>query len=211
MRAAAAGVAAAGGRRLAAADRRAQLLDAALELAAGGDVAAISVADLAAAAGVSQGLLYHYFPTKGALVVAAVRRAAEALLDDLEAAAGGPPAAALLAGLAAYLDHVQAQPTGWRALLAATSGELAEISAEVEARSRRLVLGVLGIEEPGPVLVAALDGWLALERRACATWLEHPGAPRAGIEAVLAATFFAALEAAAGSDPGAAAALARLG
>jgi AcrR family transcriptional regulator len=73
-------------RRLAPERRTEQLLDAALTLAAGGDLAALSVEDIAREAGVSVGLLYHYFPTKQALVTAAVRRAAAAFVDDLRAA-----------------------------------------------------------------------------------------------------------------------------
>jgi AcrR family transcriptional regulator len=49
--------------------------DVAVELAAGGDLSAVSVQDIAARAGVSEGLLYHYFPNKDALLLAAVRRA----------------------------------------------------------------------------------------------------------------------------------------
>jgi DNA-binding transcriptional regulator YbjK len=51
-------------------ERREQLLDAAVELAAGGDLSALSVRDIAAHAGISEGLLFHYFPTKDALLLA---------------------------------------------------------------------------------------------------------------------------------------------
>ena len=107
------------GRRLTPERRRAHLLDAAAELAAGRDLATLSVEEIAAHAGVSEGLLYHYFPTKQALLVAAVRRAADAMLAALDAVPTGPPSDALSRGLSAYLDHVQADPTGWRALLQA--------------------------------------------------------------------------------------------
>jgi AcrR family transcriptional regulator len=67
------------GRRLTADQRRKQLLDAVSTLAADPDVEALSVEELAAHAGVSEGLLHHYFPSKQALVLAAVRRAAGVL------------------------------------------------------------------------------------------------------------------------------------
>lgn len=187
-------------RRLSPAQRREQLLDAAVQLAAGRDLSLLSVQDIAAHAGVSEGLLYHYFPTKDALLVAAVQRAADALVAAVDGAAQGPPLASLTAGLAAYLDHVQADPTGWSAVLQARTGALAEIGAAVEAHARRLTLASLGVREASPLLRAALDGWSALEREACLTWLRHPEIARPAIEDLLIGSFLATLEAAARHD-----------
>lgn len=203
-------MAAAPRRRLDKASRREQLLEAAVELAAGRDLTGLSVQEIAAHAGVSEGLLYHYFPTKDALLVAAVQRAADALMAALDSAAQGPPQALLTAGLGAYLDHVQADPTGWRAVLQARSGALAEIGAQVEAHARRLTLALLGVDEAGPLLQAALDGWAALEREACLVWLRHPGIARPALEDLLMTSFFAALGAAARHDDQARAVLNRL-
>ncbi len=187
-------------RRLGPAQRREQLLDAAVELAAGRDLSLLSVQDIAAHAGVSEGLLYHYFPTKEALLAAAVQRAADALMTALDGAAQGPPAAAFAAGLAAFLDHVQADPTGWSAVLRARTGALAEIGAAVEAHGRRLTLATLGIRDSSPLLHAALDGWTAFEREACLTWLQHPEISRQALEDLLTTSFVAALDAVARHD-----------
>lgn len=187
-------------RRMSQQQRREQLLDAAVELAAGRDLAELYVQDIAARAGVSEGLLYHYFPTKDALLLAAVQRAADAMMSALDAAAEAPARDALIMGLAAYLDHIETDPTGWRAVLAAHSGVLAEIGAAVEEHSRRLTLRGLGVEEPSPALRAALDGWAAMERSACLTWLDHPQLPRAALEDLLVSSFLAALHATARHD-----------
>lgn len=188
-------------RRLDPARRREQLLDAAVQLAAGRDLALLSVQEIAAHAGVSEGLLYHYFPTKDALLAAAVQRAADALTAALDGAAQGTPMASLTAGLAAFLDHVQADPTGWHAVLQARTGALADIGAAVEEHGRRLTLGFLGVEHASPVLQAALDGWTALERAVCLTWLRHPEIGRSAVEDLLMSSFLAALESAARHDP----------
>lgn len=198
-------------RRLDKASRREQLLEAAVELAAGRDLTGLSVQEIAAHAGVSEGLLYHYFPTKQALVAAAVERAAAALLDDLgTATSGGTPREQLEAGLDAYLAHVRSQPTGWRALLAARTGELAAVATAVEERSSALVLRVLGVEEAGPPLVVALAGWAALEREACLAWLDRPDVATEAVKELLTTTFLAALAAAAAYDEQARRALERL-
>lgn len=192
-------------------ERREQLLDAALALAAGGDVASVSVQRLARTAGVSQGLLYHYFPTKASLVAAAIRRAADALLTDLrQAAPEGAPVERLTAGLAAYLDHVEAQPTGWRAVLQARSGELADIGDDVETTSLGLIVDALDVESLSPVLHVALSGWLAFERAACLGWLDNQGLPRQALEDLLLSTFVETLTVSARHDDQARNALARL-
>ena len=198
------------GRRLTPQRRRAHLLDAAAELAAGRDLATLSVEEIAAHAGVSEGLLYHYFPTKQALLVAAVRRAADAMLAALDAVPPGPPSTALSAGLAAYLDHVQADPTGWRALLQARTGELAAVAATVDERTRALLLAALGVAEPSPAFTLALDAWLAFEKQACLAWLDRPELSRTAIEDLLGSTFDRTLEATARHDEQTREVLARL-
>lgn len=58
-------------------DRREQILTTAARCFATRGLAATKVADLAAAAGMSQGLLYHYFPSKEDIYVEIIRRAFE--------------------------------------------------------------------------------------------------------------------------------------
>ena len=126
--------------------------------------------------------------------------AADAMLAALDGAATDDPLAGLTAGLTAYLDHVQADPTGWRALLAARTGPLAETAAAVEARGRALTLELLGAPEPSSALAAAVDGWAALERQVCLDWLQGPALPRAVVEDLLLSSFLGALAAAARHD-----------
>jgi len=198
-------------RRLNPEQRREQLLDVAVELAAGGDLAAVSVQHIAARAGVSEGLLYHYFPTKQALLLAAVRRAADAMSAAVAVAVTGTPKQALGAALRAYLDHVQSDPAGWRTLLQARTGALAQVAQEVELQSRDLTLGLLGIAVPTPVVSIALNAWAALERQACLDWLDDPTVPRAAVEQMLLASFTSLLTAAAQHDDQARQVLLRLG
>ncbi len=197
--------------RLSPTARRDQLLDTTLELAAQGDIALVSAKEVAERAGVSEGLVFHYFGTRQELVAAAVSRAAESLLAGLDAGpAGQDPRASLDAALDAYLAHVQAQPTSWRALLAARTGELADVAADVERRSLAWALGVLGVPEPGPALQIALAGWAGFEREACLVWLDHPDVPASAVKDQLTAALLAALEAAARQDPQARRAVERL-
>lgn len=191
--------------------RREELLDAALAVASGGDLLAVSVADIAAHAGVSEGLLYHYWPNKQALIAAAVGRAAADLLGTLQQAeAGGSAAQTLASAVDAYLAHVQAQPTEWRALLAARTGEAGAVAQEVERLSHAFILTTLGVDAPSPGLLVALAGWSAFERDACPAWLDRPEFDAAHLRDLLLSTFTAALTSLAEHDPAAGSALARL-
>jgi|WetSurMetagenome_2_1015567.scaffolds.fasta_scaffold50638_2 AcrR family transcriptional regulator len=53
-------------------ERRIQILDVALEVFAASGFAGTSIKDIAGAAGISQGLMYHYFPSKQALLGATI-------------------------------------------------------------------------------------------------------------------------------------------
>jgi AcrR family transcriptional regulator len=72
---------------------RRRLLTVAAEVFAARGYAATGMRDLAAAAGVSTGSLYHYFPDKRALFERLVERTVDADLADLEQALGSAPPA----------------------------------------------------------------------------------------------------------------------
>lgn len=77
--------------------RREQLLDAALQVFAEKGTDGASVKDIAAAAGATQGLLYHYFASKDALIEALLReRGFLEQLRKLLASAADRPAAVML-------------------------------------------------------------------------------------------------------------------
>src|SRR3954469_7949018 len=71
--------------RLARADRREELLDAALELVAGGDVESVSVDAVADRAGVSRSLVYKHFANRTDILTALYERESTRLHDELAA------------------------------------------------------------------------------------------------------------------------------
>ncbi|MEM9465010.1 MAG: TetR/AcrR family transcriptional regulator [Actinomycetota bacterium] len=102
-------------------ETRRRLLDAGLTCFAQGGLGATSVQRIATEAGLSKGLLYHYFPSKRAL--------AEAIIEDwtttvatagAEAPSDGdPPAQRLAATLRAIAGIVEARPAQYRMYLLA--------------------------------------------------------------------------------------------
>src|SRR5262245_65848066 len=61
--------------------RRAQLVQLGLEMLSTRPLDKVAIDDIAAEAGISRGLLFHYFPTKRDYHVAVARAAAQELLD----------------------------------------------------------------------------------------------------------------------------------
>lgn len=91
----------AGRRQQQAEERRNQLIDVALELFGQNGIEATRVSDIARAAGVAQGLLYHYFPSKDALLAAIVEREGPlGMLHELLATPPDRPARETLLDLA---------------------------------------------------------------------------------------------------------------
>jgi AcrR family transcriptional regulator len=99
-------------RRQQAAWRREQILDAALTVFAHQGIEGASMKDVAAAAGVAPGLLYHYFAGKEELVVAVLDRHdfLPELRRLLESATDTPVAAVLEALLTHFAQYLAGQP-----------------------------------------------------------------------------------------------------
>lgn len=92
--------------------RREQLLDAAMSVFGHRGIEAASTREVAAAAGITPGLLYHYFASKEALALAVIaeRGFLPELRDILRESAGQPPAA-VLSRLVSACAEVMAQRT----------------------------------------------------------------------------------------------------
>jgi AcrR family transcriptional regulator len=186
-------------RRLSVEDRRQELIDAALRLFSARGPEAVSVDDIAAEAGASRALLYHYFDNKHDLYLAALRAAADTLLEQLQPPLTGTPPELLDAGLSAYLNYVEQHSVGFSALLREGPGASGEVGAIVE-RVRAAVLGMLlagvGVPDPPAALRVALRGWVGFVEAACAEWLEHRDVDRETLEGILIGALSAAVAAA---------------
>jgi AcrR family transcriptional regulator len=129
--------------RKSSAARRAQLIDAAVDVLAAGGTTTGGMADIADAAGVSNGLLYHYFPGGRPEVLAA---AAEQVLDELgerlATAANVPfsPLGRLEQVLAALVAYLVEHPVAHRLLVQGAEGERPGDGTAAMARVRLVSL-----------------------------------------------------------------------
>jgi AcrR family transcriptional regulator len=137
----------------------------------------VSIDDIAAAAGVSKGLLYHYFPSKREFYVAVVRHSAEEMQLITETDPDLPPLERLSAGLDRYLEYVETHARGYATVLRAGIGSDAEVAAIVEgvrAAMAGRILEDLPLEgSPPPAVRIAVRGWVGFAEAASLEWLER--------------------------------------
>jgi AcrR family transcriptional regulator len=199
--------------RLAPGERRSQLLDLGVRMLATRSLDELSIDLLAAEAGISRGLLYHYFGNKHAFHEAVVRRAADDLIAQTAPPAGGAPLERLQASLAAYVDYVLANFEGYVSLLrgaAVGNDALRGIYEEVRAvLSERIFLedprGELVPDTPRNRLV--VRGWSAMTEELVITWGTDRRAGRAGVSreellSIVVGSLPALVRPAAGEDDG---------
>jgi AcrR family transcriptional regulator len=157
-------------------ERRRQLVALGVDLFSERTYDDVSIDELAQAAGISKGLLYHYFPTKRDFYVATVREAAAQLLERTATPEGMDSLERLRAGLDAYIDYVSKHGKPYQALLRSGVGADAEVTRIVddtrEAFCARLVEGAPG-EVRGPLLRVILRGWVGFVEAATVEWLDQ--------------------------------------
>jgi len=162
----------------------------------------LSIDAIARAAGVSKGLLYHYFPGKREYYVETVRLAAARLLADAELTAAGPPSPELLArALDTYLDFALRHAGAYTTLMRGGGlGADPEVAAIIEstrsALTDRLRLR-LHLGDDDPHLRVFLRGWIGLVELTSLDWLDRPGLDRRELRDLWVRLFVAGIAAAA--------------
>jgi AcrR family transcriptional regulator len=194
--------------------RREHLLDSGVALLGRRPHTEVSIEEIAEAAGVSKGLLYHYFPTKGEFIVAAIERGQEELAARFAPDESLSPVERLNASLDAYLDYVEQYPAAFATIFRSDSEDPAITEALRAGRAQQLETLIKGIGEweDGPVSVertpeleAAAQGWLFFVEGAILHSMEHPGIDRKRLRVMLGAALGGAILAAAaarGEAPG---------
>ncbi len=177
-------------RRLSSASRRELLLVAALEEFGRRGFHLTQMEHVAAAAGVSKGLLYQHFPSKEELFTAVCT----AIVDDFTARFAAAvdeaetPVDRVRAAVRVILDYVTERPAAWSVVLGHLDNpelgvvreRLGSSIAEVMLRRgdddpRRLAAKRRAVPLLVPQITGALFGLVAW-------WLEHPDTPRTRVE-----------------------------
>jgi AcrR family transcriptional regulator len=162
-------------------ERRSQLLDLGAELFATLPFEEVHIERVAELAGVSRGLLYHYFPTKRAFFADLVRRGTARMAADTEPDPTLSPVDQLSLGVERYLHHVQANEHGSRAIYRGALSADAEVQEVITESMRvfedRIVVALQPDGQVAELVRVAVRSWILMMRHAGQELLDHPEIP----------------------------------
>jgi len=191
--------------------RRAQLLELGIDLFSKRSYEDMSIDEVAEAAGISKGLLYHYFRGKRDFYVETVRAASRRLqlltMPDPEL----PPSARLRAAIDAHLRYIQEHGPVYTAVYrtgVAIAPEIREILEQHRGVIVHYFLEAMGASKPRPLLRTALRSWMAMVEGASLDWIENPSLTRDALRELLVAGYAALITKTIELDPEAGAAIA---
>lgn len=194
-------------------ERRAQLIALGTRLFSTRSYEDISIDDVAEEAGISKGLLYHYFGGKREFYVEVIRNASQELLRLTEPDASLTPPQRLRAAVDAQLAYVQSNRPVYAAIYrsgVAIAPEVSQILEDHRGVVMQYFLRDFGISRPRPVLRAALRAWISMVEGACLDWVSHPELDRDSLRELLIAGYAAMLTKVMELDPRTAGALEKL-
>ncbi|MGN6723560.1 MAG: TetR/AcrR family transcriptional regulator [Marmoricola sp.] len=171
-------------------ERREQLIDIGVRMLATRPLDDLSIDALADEAGISRGLLYHYFANKTEFHVAVVKKLAEDLYLITAPTSDDDPLVQLRLSLDAYVSYVEANHDTYLALVRAVSSgnsEMLQIYRDARAAlierlfDRMPQLGVEGVvDTPAARLVA--HSWAVFVEDLVLAWIaDHAGLSRDGL------------------------------
>lgn len=180
-------------------ERRAQLIELGLEVFAARPYDEVHIETLARAAGVSKGLLYHYFPTKRDFYTATLRAAAERLLAETMVDESLRPLERLGSGLDRYLQFVERYASAYVTLMRGGVGADPEVATIIEATRGaymdRLTSGLSQVAPTlSPMLRLALRGWIGFVEATSLDWAIARDVERPALTSLLVSVLLTTLQ-----------------
>jgi AcrR family transcriptional regulator len=180
-------------------ERRRQLLELGARLFAAHAYADLSMAQIAREAGISKGLLYHYFPSKQDFFLATLAQGAEELARRTEPDPELPPFEALPGSVDGYLAWIEDNEDAYRRLMEG-AGSVPEVKSLVDgirdATAARILDGIGAGASPPPRQRTAVRAWLWFMDGAILDWLEHRDMSRTELRDLLLGSLAGSLSAA---------------
>lgn len=165
--------------RLSPDERRTQLITLGVKMLGERAIEDISVSEIAAQAGISRGLLFHYFPTKQDFQLEVVRHANAELLARVAPDPGLGLFDMLRDSVGRYIDYVSENRTSYTALLRGPTSSSPDLVGLVE-QTRRAIGDIILAQVPlteeereQPRLVLAVRGWVAFTEETTLSWLNE--------------------------------------
>lgn len=188
-------------RRLTREGRRRQLVELGLEMLSSEPRELVALDRISEVAGISRGLLFHYFPTKRDFHVAVVEAACAQLLERTAPDPRLEPAEQLRASLDAFVEFVSQNEALYRSLIRGAAGADPELEALFE-RTRSAIAGRVFAQleaPPGtPAVRNAVRGWIGFVEESTLDWLRHADLDRQALVELQSDALETMLSAAAG-------------
>jgi AcrR family transcriptional regulator len=162
--------------RLSPGQRRDQILDAANVLFAERAYEDVSIEDIAGAAGVTRGLVHHYFGGRKGVYIGLLERLGAQREEQLRPPIGRSAHARIADTVSRWLDWTETNRTIWLATIAPgvdiADPDARRIVADLVRRAVALLAAYhADIAEDSPRLRYALECWTGLNRAATRLWL----------------------------------------
>lgn len=158
--------------------RRAQLIELGVDMLATRTLDELSVEDIAQQAGISRGLLFHYFASKQEFHTAVARAAADELIRRTAPDTSRSPLDALAGSLDAFIRYVEEFPDAYKSLVrGAASGDtdMRAIFDDTRTTLAQRVLDTVGDMglTMGPRSALAVHGWVAYCEECVIRWIDE--------------------------------------
>lgn len=177
--------------------RQDQLLDLGATLFADRSYEDVHIEELSEVAGVSRGLLYHYFPNKRAFFAAMVRRESGRMSELTATDPSLPILDQLRQGIETYLDYCQDHKMGVKAIFhgaASADPEIQDIiEQDIQLQQERITSAVEPLRAPTELMQIAVRSWLHFMRNACHQWLDATDTTRDEVRDLCAQTLVGTL------------------
>jgi AcrR family transcriptional regulator len=178
-------------------ERRVQLLEFGKHFFASHAYDDVSIDEVAAAAGVSKGLLFHHFKSKREFYVETIRAMSLQLRRVSAPDPTLPPSARLRAALDAHMKYAKENGAMYVAFCR-SGGAIAPEVYRILEEHREQVMGYmlenLGISKSPPLLRTALRTWMVMVQGICLEWIAHPELKHEELRELLIAGYRALLE-----------------
>jgi AcrR family transcriptional regulator len=167
-------------RRLAPGDRRRQILETARQLLDVKHLVEITVEEAARRAGVSPGLVFHYFGSQVEFRRALAEEAAQELLAQLEPDPALSHVRQLRRAIDRFIVWAEQHPKLYVAVSSNGNRDAREVHAGALGTISGWIIGILAdIGVPvTPALTMAVSGWIAFSEKVVQDWLAEPGLTR---------------------------------
>lgn len=164
----------------------------------------VTVAEIAEAAGASEGLVFRYFGDKRTFYVEAIRTALAMAEEVSDPDPGLPPRERFEQGLRAYTDLVARFPYAIPHVLVGGPAAEPGLRDEIDAVYDKIVARVIermGVGEPPAQLAWAIRAWLLFVQDSTTAWVERPEISRDELLEIQIVSFRALAANALGVEP----------